>query len=727
MSDLYDDTALKEAVDRMAELIESHATKTYVDEKVEGASEDFNDALSEAIQAINQALNRKQDRLTIDSAPVEGSNNPISSDAVYTELAAKEAKIQEKQNLLQFDDTPTEHSENMVKSGSIFEAVDGLRSEIKTNSVKLSAWQLGYFYDTRDGITSVNIESPSESKNYACLVVPCSERDVFLYTGRGSSAARRVAFLSSSSGGNNILYVSPSSSASVEDQYYPAPQGTAYAIFNVNTQYEYEVRKSSARLIYEGNNLNNFLEPGLYVSPSTDRTATLINLPPVTNTSFVLDVEKMPILKGRIVQTYRSAVTNYRYYYYRIYADSAGFTDWIKLYDHRYTELEISSLGKINSGDDLNNYVVPGSYYCTSNTVAKTLLNSPLFVPSSFSLWVVNSKENSANNYKRQILFGNKISFASVYTRVCNNGDWGPWNLLVSATTLESPVLLDLSQYIPSSRLTGTVKRTIRVGTNNVAHYWLQGQSWNPDDYLANHPDRIVSWRRWLMQSNIDILYLQECEDRIDSAGEKNAFNTLYSLFFDSDTNVDTSSSTGMVSDFTSPSRRKILNRLGLNTNSTMVTVPSSHPDYVHKDGYFNWCTVNLDNVGIILLVNIHNFAGDNEYNIDDRANYLNTLRTFIQNSSYDYFIIAGDTNAQSDTDYANILDFCSRINATPVNGGAIGWFRTQVTEEAGKAYDNIIVSSNIRVDNIECDPLLVPGRFLHTDHTPVIATISFM
>ena len=92
--ELYDDTALKDAVDRMAEVMKTHATKAYVDEKVAEAGGDSIDALSEAIQAISQALNRKQDQLTIDNEPVEGSTNPISSGAVYTELAGMEIEIQ---------------------------------------------------------------------------------------------------------------------------------------------------------------------------------------------------------------------------------------------------------------------------------------------------------------------------------------------------------------------------------------------------------------------------------------------------------------------------------------------------------------------------------------------------------------------------------------------------------------------------------------------------------
>lgn len=64
--ELYSDTALKEAVDRMANLIKTHATKGYV----------------------NSALENKQNKLTFDSAPSSGSSNPVTSGGVKTALDA---------------------------------------------------------------------------------------------------------------------------------------------------------------------------------------------------------------------------------------------------------------------------------------------------------------------------------------------------------------------------------------------------------------------------------------------------------------------------------------------------------------------------------------------------------------------------------------------------------------------------------------------------------------
>lgn len=66
---------------------------------------------------IHDALATKQSTLTFDSAPTDGSNNPVTSNGVYDALAGK-------QNTLTFDTTPTASSTNPVTSGGIKTALD---------------------------------------------------------------------------------------------------------------------------------------------------------------------------------------------------------------------------------------------------------------------------------------------------------------------------------------------------------------------------------------------------------------------------------------------------------------------------------------------------------------------------------------------------------------------------------------------------------------------------
>lgn len=62
---------------------------------------------------IYEALQLKQDELTFDNTPTDGSTNPVTSDGIYEAL-------QLKQDELTFDEYPTEESTNPVESGGIW-------------------------------------------------------------------------------------------------------------------------------------------------------------------------------------------------------------------------------------------------------------------------------------------------------------------------------------------------------------------------------------------------------------------------------------------------------------------------------------------------------------------------------------------------------------------------------------------------------------------------------
>lgn len=76
--ELYDDKALKDAVDRMANLIKTHATKAYVD----------------------SAVKEKQDALTFDSTPTAGSTNPVTSGGIKAAVDSVDTEIGELKSAL---------------------------------------------------------------------------------------------------------------------------------------------------------------------------------------------------------------------------------------------------------------------------------------------------------------------------------------------------------------------------------------------------------------------------------------------------------------------------------------------------------------------------------------------------------------------------------------------------------------------------------------------------
>lgn len=604
-------------------------------------------------------------------------------------------------------------------------------TEIVENYEIIDDWQNGKYYRLDNSPTTIDITAPNSSTNFACLYAQCNPGDGFLYRGKGSSAARLYAFLSSASSPGNVLTISTRTGYTDGIKFY-APEDAAYVIVNVDKREPFFFMKiKDEHTLISGTDLDDILTEGRYYCRNTTVRSTLQNVPDCIVGAFMLEVKRISIDQvgysnlAYIQTIYSNSINSgYQAIAYRICQMDYGFQEgWNVLYDSNITPLDITHTIQIPDNSDLDDYDTPGVYYAPSYSSSATIAHVPLYVDSSFMLMVLNARSYSnTNTYKRQILFANKYGTASIYTRQKNASGYGKWQLMVSSGMLEHPMLLETSSYTPEARQTGTPKKTIRIGTNNVAHYWNQGAI-GGKDYLSEHNDMQATWRRWLMKAAMDILFLQECEDYIDEDREINAFDTLYKPFFDEDTNVDEQGGTGTNTKY----RRKILNRMGLDTESDMETVPTLYPGGSRKDGYYNWCMVNIAGVGSVLLINMHNFAGSGTTYDEDRANYLDAIATFITEKNPDYFIIAGDSNARSEDDKEALLDFCTSMNATPVNGGTIGWFTTSHVEETGRFYDNIILSNNIRIESVECDPVLVPGGFILTDHTPVTATISFM
>ena len=592
-------------------------------------------------------------------------------------------------------------------------------------------WNDGKYYRLDQSPTSINIFNPSSSTNYTCLYAEARQGDIFVYRGKGSSAARIFATLSSdgSLGENNVLQITSRYEAEEEFIFRIVDANAQYVVINADKRQDHIVyKKNNVHVIPSGADIDEILTPGdYYCRNATDRNA-LENVPDYITGAFRLKVENVQVETSTeinsVIQTITANTTDKRYMsisarvVYNTKSETPTFSQWYKIYDPNAVPLDILNSTQIPAESDLDDYTTPGAYYCNNASDSKTIAHVPLFFDSSFLLWVVNTRQSTDGaNYKRQILFGNKTGTSSVYTRQKNAAGFGEWQLMINAADVESPMLLQASDFAPTARLTGTIKKTIRVGTSNVAHYWLQGHDGTNRDYLSQYPDSIAKWRNWLMKSNLDVLFLQECEDYIDELYEESAFNTLYKPFFDSDTNIDTNPGSSGASD---KSRKKILNRLDIDTNADIVTITTDG-----ESQYFTWCVRTIDGVGDVLLIDMHNFASASRE--AKRKYYLDELADFIESKNADYVIIAGDTNAQTDTDRSNLLAFCNTINAAPINGGILGWLVTAHTEETGRAFDNIIVSNNIRIESVECDPLLIPGGFIFSDHTPVTATISFM
>ena len=78
-------------------------------------------------EGIARAIEQAVPTITIDPAPAQGSSNAVSSGGVYTALQnereSTDLKLSRKQDTLNFDLLPTENSMNPVRSGGVYEAI----------------------------------------------------------------------------------------------------------------------------------------------------------------------------------------------------------------------------------------------------------------------------------------------------------------------------------------------------------------------------------------------------------------------------------------------------------------------------------------------------------------------------------------------------------------------------------------------------------------------------
>ncbi len=72
---------------------------------------------------VYTALAGKQDELTFDAAPVQGSSNPVTSGGVYQAIATAQGAVT-------IDEEPTEGSANPVSSGGVYQALQGVQPSV---------------------------------------------------------------------------------------------------------------------------------------------------------------------------------------------------------------------------------------------------------------------------------------------------------------------------------------------------------------------------------------------------------------------------------------------------------------------------------------------------------------------------------------------------------------------------------------------------------------------
>ena len=141
------------------------------------------DIIDTQLKANADGLAGKQDKLTIDSTPTQGSTNPVTSGGIYTVL-------QNKQDKLTFDTTPTSGSTKPVTSGGIYTALSRKQNTLTFDSVPVrystrpvySGGVYSALLGKQDDLTQVPTVGSLRETDYLFL-----ERDGVIYKIRASA------------------------------------------------------------------------------------------------------------------------------------------------------------------------------------------------------------------------------------------------------------------------------------------------------------------------------------------------------------------------------------------------------------------------------------------------------------------------------------------------------------------------------------------------------------
>ena len=155
---------------------------------------------------IYDALTLKQDLLIWDTTPTNGSTNPVTSDGIYDALALK-------QDTLTFDFTPTDDSTNPVTSDGIKSAIDAVYNRM--------TWQFPATISNGTvsvvGVTFANLYSRLNN-NHQNLVIEATitqgnvETHVFFYTTSWNSSQIRFVSNVDRQGSSTGLHITVDSS-----------------------------------------------------------------------------------------------------------------------------------------------------------------------------------------------------------------------------------------------------------------------------------------------------------------------------------------------------------------------------------------------------------------------------------------------------------------------------------------------------------------------------------
>ena len=257
-------------------------------------------------------------------------------------------------------------------------------------------------------------------------------------------------------------------------------------------------------VIPSNSSLDDYMEPGVYVSQNASVSATITNAP-TTSYSFVMLVFSLgKDTTGRVQLVLQAGAGRSK-----MWTRTKSGSTWTQWVNYNFFGLAQT---QITSGTDLNTLFATGTYRCTSDATAATLINCPLEVA-----FIMDIRHSYNSSYVFQII--KSKTGAVTYIRQCKSDgtDFGNWNkyyannsmkTIASGTDLNTLTETGLTYVSPDSTTTNSLLNCPTTGAGGILQCYEHTnqryiQIWTNGATLVGIWTRAYSstgWSRWKKQ-----------------------------------------------------------------------------------------------------------------------------------------------------------------------------------------------------------------------------------
>ena len=356
---------------------------------------------------------------------------------------------------------------------------------------------------------------------------------------------------------------------------------------------------------------------------------------------------------------------------------------------------------------DLDSLTIPGVYQLSAGT---NYAHSPTGRAGASMIHVFG--ERSSSSYRVQVFFDFVGGMAYFRRYAGSPMTWTGWTIFTTEyDATERTLPASYTSAAQASQGTNTGNK-LRVMSYNICRF-------NNDTTTYISDEKLLNLKKMFYQANADVLLLQEDREHIDSDSTRTSAAFVYNPVYP--TGVGTGGPTIRAKDSVSDTglvyytNGRELRYAVLTVGTDKVLLISTHPVW------------NYDSTGGESAESIA--ARKAEYEeMMAWANGDTTLKDGSDNEitvpTHTHVIIGIDANCATAQDKTNLAGAAADAGFILGNGGAIGWFYTEM-RDGYTAVDNIIVSDNVIINSIEAYNDMYTK--LYSDHVPVVADVTLL